>query len=233
MSNQPASQPGKGPATTSPWTPVLRLWALAAGVFLMITMGRWSESFAQPVLLGSLPLVLHTALLLPRALPFAEKHPYAIGWIYGVSAMAPVAWLLTWSLAPIMGGKQGMNVGFLLRRQFHGTSEEARAAMALVCFAAALAIVRKWALGIRAHGWRVSVVGRPWRTVAMLLALPACSAIAITGGCSLLQAPEAVLEAAAATVHAVLYSEVLAARGVVAFGFPVAICFALFRLPRL
>jgi hypothetical protein len=67
----------------------------------------------------------------------------------------------------------------------------------------------------------------------MLLALPACSAIAITGGCSLLQAPEAVLEAAAATVHMVLYSEVLAARGVVAFGFPVAICFALFRLPRL
>jgi hypothetical protein len=105
--------------------------------------------------------------------------------------------------------------------------------MALVCFAAAMAIAVKWALGIRAQGWQASVVGRPWRTVAMLLALPACSAIAITGGCSLLQVPEAVLQAAAATVHAVLYSEVLAARGVVAFGFPVAICFALFRLPRL
>ena len=81
----------------------------------------------------------------------------------------------------------------------------------------------------------VNFIGaEPFRNgVAKLLALPACSAIAITGGCSLLQVPEAVLQAAAATVHAVLYSEVLAARGVVAFGFPVAICFALFRLPRL
>jgi hypothetical protein len=226
---QPARLTGNGPVTTSPWMPILRLSALAAGVFLMIMMDRWPESLARPVLLCSLPLLLHTALLLPRARPFAAKHPYAIGWVYGVSAMAPAAWLLTWSVAPIMGGKVGMNLGFLLRHQFQGASEEARAAMALLCFAAALTIVLHWALGIRAYGWKTSVVGRPRRTVAMLLALPACSAIAIAGGCSLLQAPEAVLEAAAATVHAVLYSEVLAARGVVVFGFPVAICFALFR----
>jgi hypothetical protein len=233
MSNQPAIPTGKEPATTSAWTPVLRLWALAAGVFLAIATGRWSQSLALPVLLCSLPLVLHTALLLPRARPFALRHPYAIGWIYGVPAMAPAAWFLTWLLAPIMGGKVGMNVGFLLGHQFHASSEEARAAIALVCFAAALAIAARWALAVRAHGWRTSVVGQPWRTVAMLLVLPTCSAIAIAGGCSLLQVPEVVLQAAAAIVHTVLYSEVLAARGVVAFGFPVAICVALFRLPRL
>ena len=85
MRNQPASLPGKDPTPNAAWTPVLRLWALAAGVFLMITTDRWSESLAVPVLLCSLPLVLHTALLLPRAWPFALRHPYVIGWIYGVS----------------------------------------------------------------------------------------------------------------------------------------------------
>ncbi len=212
-----------------PWGPLLRLSGLAAGVFAAMRMGVWSDSLALGVLLCVLPLVLHMSLVLPKPQPLTRKHPYIIGWIYGISALGPVAWVLTWLLAPLMGRTFGMNVGFLLRDQFHGVSEALRAGIALLCLGIALLIVIKSFLTIRREGWKCAVVARPQETVAALLVVPACCAVVVAGGCSLLRAPEAVLQASAFAVHTVFYSEVLAARSVTFLGFPAAICLSLWR----
>jgi len=172
---------------------------------------------------------LHLALVLPRPRAITHEHPYIFGWIYGISALAPVAWLLTWSLAPIMGGQVGMNVGFLLKKHFLGISEEAQAGIALLCLAGMLTTAAKVYRGIRLRGWRASILGHPYRTLGSAVLLPACGALAIAASCSLLEAPETVLHAAGLSVHTVLYSEVVAARSVVLLGFPVAICLSLFR----
>jgi hypothetical protein len=212
-----------------PWAPFLRLSCLTAGVFAAMRTGFWSDSLAFAVLLCLLPIVLHMALVLPKPQPLTKRHPYIIGWIYGISALGPVAWVLTWLLAPLMGGTFGMNVGFLLRDGFHGVSEAFRAGIALLCLGAALTIVMRSFLAIRDEGWKLAVVARPQKTIAALLVVPACSAFVIAGGCSLLRTPEIVLQASAFAVHTVFYSEVLAARSVTFLGFPVAICFSLWR----
>ena len=212
-----------------PWSPFLRLSGLAAGVFGAIRMGFWSDSLAFAVLLCVLPMVLHMALILPNPQPLTKRHPYIIGWIYGISALGPVAWVLTWLLAPLLGGTFGMNVGFLLRDGFHGVSEPFRASIALLCLGAAATIVMRSFLAIRDEGWKRAVVARPQKTIAALLVVPACSAFVIAGGCSLLRAPEVVLQASAFAIHTILYSEVLAARSVTFLGFPVAICLSLWR----
>jgi hypothetical protein len=192
-------------------------------------MDLWSDTLAFAVLVCTLPIVLHMALVLPKPQPLTKKHPYIIGWIYGISVLGPVAWVLTWVLAPLMGRTFGMNVGFLLRDGFNGASEVFRAVMALLCLAIALTIVMRSFLAIRRQGWACAVVRRPQRTIAALLVVPACSAFVIAGGCSLLRAPEIVLQASAFAIHTVLYSEVLAARSVTVLGFPAAICFSLWR----
>jgi hypothetical protein len=191
--------------------------------------GLWSDSLAFGVLLCVLPMVLHVALVLPKPQPLTKRHPYIIGWIYGISALGPLAWVLTWLLAPLMGGTFGMNVGFLLRDGFHGGSEALRAGIALLCLGTAATIVMRSFLAIRDRGWKLAVVARPQKTIATLLVVPACSAFVIAGGCSLLSTPEVVLQASAFAVHTVFYSEELAARSVTFLGFPVAICLSLWR----
>lgn len=221
--------PSQAAVSRFPWTPLLRLSALAVSVFGAMRLGLWSDSLAFAVLLCVLPIVLHMALVLPAPQPLTRKHPYIIGWIYGISALGPVAWVLTWLLTPLMGGTFGMNVGFLLRDGFRGISEGSRTGIALLCLAIALTIVMRSLLAIRHEGWKCAVVARPRKTIATLLVVPACSAFVIAGGCSLLRAPEVVLQASAFAVHTVFYSEVLAARSVTFLGFPVAICLSLWR----
>jgi hypothetical protein len=205
---------------------------LVLGVWGIIYTGKWSPSHVLPLLACFLPTLLHLALTLPRSGSLTAKHPYLLRWIYGLPILALVASLEFWSIAPLMGADFGNNMGFLLARKFHSQPGDMQTLIALPCFAAAVALLTGCALSVLTLGWKKAIVRRPAWTIMTLLFAPGCAAIAIVRGGSMFSLSQPVLDAAAFMVHAVLYSQFLAARSAVLIIFPIATCMLLLRSYR-
>jgi hypothetical protein len=209
--------------------PLGRLAYLGMGTWMIIAMGRWSPGLTVPLLACFLPTILHLALALPRSRAITERHPYLLRWIYGVPAVGVVAWILVYSVAPVMGGTDGNNLGFHLARMFHDLDAGSRNQIALGGFALAVALLGRATWSWKTRGWREAFVRRPGLTMATLLVAPVALGVAIAQCCSVLSLPEGVLDGAAFFVHATLYTEFVAARSLTLGLFPIATLALLLR----
>ena len=176
--------------------PLGRLAYLGMGTWMIIAMGRWSPGLTVPLLACFLPTILHLALALPRSRAITERHPYLLRWIYGVPAVGIVAWILVYSVAPVMGGTDGNNLGFHLARMFHDLDAGSRNQIALGGFALAVALLGRATWSWKTRGWREAFVRRPGLTMATLLVAPVALGVAIAQCCSVLSLPEGVLDGA-------------------------------------
>ena len=209
--------------------PLARLAYLTAGIWMIFAMERWSPGFTVPLLACFLPAILHLTLALPHARPLTERHPYLLRWIYGLPVLGILAYIALWSVAPVMGGTDGTNLGFLLAEQFKVLPLESRNAIALSGFSAAAVLLGISAWSWKTRGWREAFLRRPTWTMLTLLAAPLGLAPAIVQGCSLLSLPDPFLNAGAFAVHATLYTQFIAARSTTLILFPIAACVVLLR----
>ena len=118
-----------------PWAPLVRLLYLAAGVWMIIETGRWSLSLVVPLLLCFLPALLHLTLSLPRSRPLIAERPYVLRWIYGLPVLALLAWVSAWTIPPVMGARQGNNMGFLLADLYRQLPDERQDSIAFLGWA--------------------------------------------------------------------------------------------------
>jgi len=201
---------------------VARLAYLGLGTWMIMAMGRWSPQLIVPLLACFLPTILHLVLALPRLRPIAKGHPYLLRWIYGVPMVGIVAWILVWSVGPVMGGTEGNNAGFLLAEMFRQLDEVSRNEIALGGMALATALLGRAAWTWRSYGWRKAVIRRPGLTMGTLLIAPVGLGIAMVQCCSALALPEGVLSGVAFFVRTTLYTQFVAARSVTLVLFPIA-----------
>ncbi len=218
-----------------PWAPLVRLLYLAAGVWMIIETGRWSLSLVVPLLLCFLPALLHLTLSLPRSRPLIAKRPYVLRWIYGLPVLALLAWVSAWTIPPVMGAREGNNMGFLLANLYRQLPDERQDSIAFLGLGLAVMPLAWYWFQARVVGWRQVALTHPGWTMLTLLCVPLFGAVAIAQGFAALRLPEAVLVGAATAVHTFLYSQFVLARLTVLVVFPVAITGLLARrdgLPR-
>ena len=206
-----------------PWAPLVRLLYLAAGVWMIIETGRWSPSLVVPLLLCFLPTLLHLALSLPQSRPLIAERPYVLRWIYGLPVLALLAWVSAWTIPPVMGAKEGNNMGFLLVRLYRQLPDERQDGIAFLGLGLAVMLLAWYWFQARIVGWRQAALTHPGWTMLTLLCVPLCGAVAIAQGFAALGLPEPALVGAAAAVHTFLYSQFVLARLTVLVVFPVAI----------
>jgi len=209
--------------------PLARLAYLVVGTWMIVAMGRWSPRLTVPLLACFLPTILHLVLALPRSRAITERHPYLLRWIYGVPAVGIVAWILVYSVAPVMGSSAGNNMGFHLARMFYDLDAGSRNQIAFGGFALATALLGYAAWSWNARGWRAAFVRKPGLTMATLLVSPVGLGVAIAHCCSVLSLPEGVLDGAAFLVDATLYTQFIAARSLTLGLFPIATLALLLR----
>ncbi len=228
----PFAKPSDGPRYANLralWVPVARLAYLGAGTWLIFALGQWSPQFAVPLLACFLPTILHLTLALPHARPLIQSRPYLLRWIYGLPLLGLSAYILLWSVAPVMGAGWGNNMGFLLADMFRDLPFESRNAIAFAGFTAAAVLLSYCGWNWKTHGWRGAFLLRPAATISTLLVAPVGAAIAIAQACSLLQLPDPILNAGAFAVEATLYTQFIAARSTTLILFPIAACVILVR----
>lgn len=204
------------------WVPLARLVYLGLGTWLIFALEKWSPQFAVPLLACFLPTILHLTLALPHARPLIQSRPYLLRWIYGLPLLGLSAYILLWSVAPVMGARWGNNMGFLLADMFKDLPLESRNAIAFAGFTAAAVLLSYCGWNWKTRGWRDAFLLRPTTTISTLLLAPVGAALAIAQACSLLHLPDLVLNAGAFAVEATLYTQFIAARSTTLVLFPIA-----------
>lgn len=196
---------------------------------MIFAIDKWSPELAVPLLACFLPTILHLTLSLPHSRPLVESRPYLLRWIYGLPILGLLAYILLWSVAPMMGGSEGNNMGFLLAKMFRELPLDSKNGIALTGFSAAVMLLSYSGWSWKRRGWREAFLRRPNTTIATLLVAPVGAAVAIAQACSLLNLPDLILNAGAFAIEATLYTQFIAARSTTLVLFPIAAWVILLR----
>jgi hypothetical protein len=211
------------------FVPLARLAYLSAGTWMIFAIDQWTTDLAVPLLACFLPTILHLTLSLPHSRPLVANRPYLLRWIYGLPLLGLLAYILLWSVAPVMGAREGNNMGFMLAKMFEELPLDSRNNIALAGFTVAAILLSYSGWNWKRRGWREAFLRRPASTIVTLLVAPVGTAVAITQACSLLNLPSPILNAGAFAVEATLYTQFIAARSTTLVLFPIAACVILLR----
>ncbi len=174
------------------------------------------------------PVLLHIALVAPRRHGIASKHPYVLGWIYGLPIMALVIpWLLL-GFSPAMGGHFGWAIGFFANEAFLAASAASQGAMALACFSLCYIPLAQFVRGLRAEGWR-AVGSRPLTTLFVIACVPLSMGVGVTFLSAALGLPNIIPSLARVASESVLRAASLSANFIAVVVFPLTALWFGFR----